>query len=109
MIIKLVVDAEQLAKLHVALADEGNFFEKNVGGQEHPNLHRTAYVFIKSCKGEARERQPVPRYEVVLEVCEWYEVDVSHPLGSKKYAPTLVPMSKLRVIFEAIGLYPEQE
>lgn len=114
MILKLRLDTDQLAALHKVLRDENNFQKytytttvpDDICPGEKKHQGREAFVFVKSCKAQGGgESNPVPSYDVALEVEETYmELRYDGRQDPSKLEKT--PLDRLEAVFNAIGLFP---
>jgi len=99
MILKLNMNSTQLDALHRCLVDPDNYWVRKPWN-ENEDPKRMSYVWIKSVKGGGNNTEPVPGYEVVLEVAEFCE----H--GNKQ---SFTPLGRLTRVLHAVGLFPVED
>lgn len=114
MILKLRLNTDQLAALHKTLSDESNFQKymytstvpDDICPGEKKHQGREAFVFVKSCRAQGGgESNPVPSYDVALEVKETY-MGLRHDGQQDPNKTEKTPLDRLEDVFNAIGLFP---
>jgi hypothetical protein len=100
MILKLNVSSTQLDALHECLADPDNYWVRRPWNDDTDSPKQMSYVWIKSVKGGGSNTEPVPGYEVVLEVAESCEHE------SKQ---SFTPLGRLTRVLHAVGLFPVED
>jgi len=104
MLIKITLDIRQLKALHCSLNEDWNKYSLyNTGGQFQ---RKDFLIVIKNSTGQGNTHNPVPKYNVTLEVKEEYRAYNPSAKKGEQHYPEKVPGEILDKIFEAIGLYP---
>lgn len=105
MLVKLTLDVGQLAALHESLGEDWNKYSfYNTEGNFQKN---EPFVIVKESKGQGNRHNPIPEYNVTLEIKEEYQAYNSSAKKTEQHYPEKVPHDILDKIFEAIGLYPK--
>jgi len=105
MLLKITLDTQQLEALHRCLSEDWNKYPfHNTQGEFQ---RHESFVIIKSSTGQGDTYNPVPKYNVTLEVKEEYQGYHSSEKKTEQYYPEKVPRDIVNMVFKAIKLYPK--